>query len=94
IWALQDDDEEDKLFPQYVVKGMALGMFAGMGVGIFEARSDGGVFMSDGSPKGLLHLNTNSNLLTLRPIKLLPQLGFNAETVSPELRLDLFTASF
>jgi len=94
IWALQDEDEEDKLFPQYVVKGMALGMFAGMGVGIFEARSDGGEFMSDGNAKGLLHLDTNSHLLTLRPTKLLPQPEFNVETVSPEWRLDLFTASF
>ena len=94
IWALQDEDEEDKLFPQYIVKGMALGMFAGMGVGIFEARSDGGVFMSDGNPKGLLHLDTNSHLLTVRPTKLLPQPEFNAETVSHEWRLDLFTASF
>ena len=91
---MQDEDEEDKLFPQYVVKGMALGMFAGMGVGIFEARSDGGVFMSDGNPKGLLHLDTDLHLLTLRPAKLLPLPEFNAETVSPEWRLDLFTASF
>ena len=67
IWALQDDDEEDKLFPQYVVKGMALGMFAGMGVGFFEARSDGGVFMSDGNPKGLLHLDTDICLLYTSP---------------------------
>ena len=94
IWALQDEDKEDKLFPQYIIKGMALGMFAGMGVGIFEARSDGGVFMSDGKPKGLLHLDTDLHLLTLRPAKLLPLPEFNAETVPPEWRLDLFTASF
>ena len=91
---MQDEDEEDKLFPQYIVKGMALGMFAGMGVGIFEARSDGGVFMSDGNPKGLLHLDTDLHLLTLRPAKLLPLPEFNAETVSHEWRLDFFTASF
>ena len=29
IWALQDDDEEDKLFPQYIVKGMAAGAIKG-----------------------------------------------------------------
>ena len=94
IWALQDEDKEDKLFPQYIIKGMALGMFAGMGVGIFEARSDGGVFMSDGKPKGLLHLDTDLNLLTLRPAKLLPLPELNAKTISPEWRIDLFTASF
>ena len=94
IWALQDEDKEDKLFPQYIIKGMALGMFAGMGVGIFEARSDGDVFMSDVKPKGLLHLDTELHLLTMRPTKLLPLLKFNTETVSPEWRLDLFTASF
>ena len=94
IWALQDEDKEDKLFPQFIIKGMALGMFAGMEVGIFEARSDGGVFMSDGNPKGLLHLDTNSHLLTLRPANFFPQPNFIAETVSPEWRLDFFTASF
>jgi len=94
IWALQDEDEEDKLFPQYVVKGMALGMFAGMGVGIFEARSDGGVFMSDGNPKGLLHLDTNSHLLALQPAKLLPRPEFDFKVDSSQWRLDLFTASF
>ncbi len=94
IWALQDEDKEDKLFPKYVIKGMAFGLFVGMGVGAFEARSGDGIFMSDGNPKGLLHLDTNSHLLTLRPAKLLPLPEFNAETVSPEWRLDLFTASF
>ena len=94
IWALQDEDKEDKLFPKYVVKGMAFGLFIGMGVGAFEARSGDGIFMSGGKPKGLLHLDTDLHLLTLRPAKLLLQPEFNAETVSPEWRLDLFTASF
>ena len=30
LWALQDEDKEDKFFPKYVVKGMAIGLFAGM----------------------------------------------------------------
>ena len=45
IWALQDEDKEDKLFPKYVTKGMAFGLFVGMGVGAFEARSGDGIFM-------------------------------------------------
>ena len=61
FWALQEDDEEDKFFPKYVVKGMAIGLFAGMAVGIFEAQTDGGVFMSNGVPKGLFHLDMNSH---------------------------------
>ena len=52
VWALQDEDNEDKFFTKYAIKGMALGLFAGMGVGIFEARQDDGIFMSDNKPKG------------------------------------------
>ena len=51
IWALQEDDKEDKFFPKYVVKGMAIGLFAGMAVGIFESQTDSGIFMSNGVPK-------------------------------------------
>ena len=94
IWALQDEDKEDKLFPKYVTKGMAFGLFIGMGVGAFEARSSDGIFMSDGKPKGLLHLDTNSHLLALQPAKLLPRPEFDFEVDSPQWRLDLFTASF
>ncbi|MBC8259047.1 MAG: hypothetical protein H8E38_08520 [SAR324 cluster bacterium] len=94
LWALQDEDKEDKLFPQYVIKGMALGMFAGMGVGIYEARSGGSVFMSKRNPPGLFHLDLNSNVLALRPAKILPRPVIALKTNSPQWRLDLFTASF
>ena len=92
IWALQEEDKEDKLFPKYVVKGMAFGLFIGMGVGAFEARSGDGIFMSDGKPKGFLHLDINSHLLALQPAKFLPLPEFEAN--SHRWRLDLFTASF
>ena len=36
FWALQEEDKEDKFFPKYVVKGMALGLFVGMGFGIYD----------------------------------------------------------
>lgn len=94
IWALQDDDKEDKLFPKYVIKGMALGLFVGMGVGIYEARTDGGIFMSDGKPKGLFHLDANTNILAVTPAKFLPRPDFNISTNSPQWRLDLLTATF
>jgi hypothetical protein len=94
LWALQEEDKEDKLFPKYVIKGLAMGLFVGMGVGIYESQTDSGVFMSDGKPKGLFHLDLNSNILALRPAKLIPQLEFNLHKDSPQWRLDLLTASF
>ena len=86
LWALQEEDKEDKLFPKYVIKGLAMG--------IYESQTDSGIFMSDGKPKGLFHLDLNSNILALRPAKLIPQLEFNLHKDSPQWRLDLLTASF
>jgi hypothetical protein len=94
IWALQDDDKEDKLFPKYVIKGMALGLFAGMGVGIYEARTDGGIFMSDVNPKGLFHLDMNTHILAVTPGKIFPRPELETTTNSPQWRLDLLTATF
>ena len=94
FWALQDEDNEDKFFPKYVVKGMAIGLFAGMAVGISEAQSDGGIFMSNGVPKGLFHLDMNSHSLALTPTKIIPQPHYNASLESPQWRLDLLTAAF
>ena len=92
VWALQDEDEEDKLFPKYTIKGMALGLFAGMGVGIFEAKSDDSMFMSNGKPKGFLHLDSNS--LAIRPAKLIPRPLKYSSNNSSQWSLDLITANF
>ena len=94
LWALQDEDKEDKFFPKYVVKGMAIGLFAGMAVGIFEAQTDSGIFMSNGSPKGFLHLNMYSNSLAFTPTKIIPQPDYNILMESPQWSLDIFTTSF
>ena len=94
FWALQDEDKEDKFFPKYVVKGMAIGLFAGMAVGIYEAQTDGGMFMSNGVPKGLFHLDINSYSLALTPTKIIPQPDYDTAMESPKWRLDLLTAAF
>ena len=94
VWALQDEDDEDKFFTNYAIKGMALGLFAGMGVGIFEAKSDDGVFMSKEEPRGLLHLDINSNILAIDPAKILPKPNFETIRDSIEWQMDLMTASF
>ena len=94
FWALQDEDKEDKFFPKYVVRGMAIGLFAGMAVGIFESQTDSGIFMSNGVPKGLFHLDMNSNSLALTPAKIIPQLDYDASMESPQWSLDLLTATF
>ena len=94
FWALQDEDKEDKFFPKYVVRGMAIGLFAGMAVGIYESQTDSGIFMSNGVPKGLFHLDMNSNSLALTPAKIIPQLDYDASMESPQWSLDLLTATF
>ena len=94
FWALQDEDKEDKFFPKYVVRGMAIGLFAGMAVGIYESQTDSGIFMSNGVPKGLFHLDMNSNSLALTPAKIIPQLDYDASMESPQWSLDLLTAVF
>ena len=94
FWALQDEDKEDKIFPKYVIKGLALGLFVGMGFGIYDSQSGGDIFMSDGKTKGLFHLELNSNILVIRPEKILPlpRLDYNKD--SPQWRLDFLTVSF
>ena len=94
LWALQEDDKEDKFFPKYVIKGMAIGLFAGMAVGIFEAQTDSGVFMSNGVPKGLFHLDMNSHLLSVTPTKIIPRPDYYTSMESPQWSLDLLTAAF
>ena len=94
FWALQDEDKEDKLFPKYVIKGMAIGLFAGMAVGIFEAQTDSGIFMSNGVPKGLFHFDMNSHSLALTATKIIPQPDYDTTMESPQWILDLLTANF
>jgi len=94
FWALQDEDKEDKFFPKYVVKGMAIGLFAGMAVGIYEAQTDSGIFMSNGVPKGFFHLDMNSHSLALTPTKIIPQPNYDPSIESPQWSLDLLSAAF
>ena len=94
FWALQDEDKEDKFFPKYVVRGMAIGLFAGMAVGVFEAQTYSGMFMSNGVPKGLFHLDMNSHSLALSPTKIIPHPNYDSTFESPQWNLDLLTAAF
>ena len=94
FWALQDEDKEDKFFPKYVVRGMAIGLFAGMAVGVFEAQTDSGIFMSNGVPKGLFHLDMNLHSLALTPTKIIPHPVYDSTFDSPQWNLDLLTAAF
>ena len=94
LWALQEDDKEDTFFPKYVIKGMAIGLFAGMAVGIFEAQTDSGMFMSNGVQKGLFHLDMNSHSLALTPTKIIPHPDYDTSMESPQWSLDLLTAAF
>ena len=73
---------------------MAIGLFAGMAVGIYEAHTDGGVFMSNGVPKGLFHLDMNSHSLALTPTKIIPRLDYDTSIESSKWSLDLLSAAF
>ena len=77
-----------------MVKGMAIGLFAGMAVGIYEAQTDSGIFMSNGVPKGLFHLDMNSHSLALTPTKIIPQHNYDPSMESPQWSLDLLSAAF
>ena len=94
FWALQDEDKEDKFFPKYVVKGMAIGLFAGMAVGIYEAQTDGGTFMSNGVPKGLFHFDLNTHSLALTPTKFIPQPDYDTSMESPQFSIDFLSVAF
>ena len=94
LWALQEEDQEDKLFPKYVTKGSAFGLFVGMGFGIYDSQSGGNIFMSNSKTKGLFHLELNSNVLAIRPEKILPMPRLDYNKDSPEWRLDFLTVSF
>ena len=94
LWALQEEDKEDKLFPKYIIKGLAVGLFVGMGYGIYDSQAGGDVFMGDGKPKGLFHFDLNSKVIAIRPAKILPRPELDDNTDSSQWRLDLLTASF
>ena len=94
LWALQEEDKEDELFSKYVIKGMAFGLFVGMGFGIYDSQAGGDVFMGDGKPNGLFHFDLNSNVIALRLAKILPRPELDDNAASPQWRLDLLTASF
>ena len=65
-----------------------------MGFGIYDSQSGGDIFMSDGKTKGLFHLELSSNVLAIRPAKILPRPELVDNTNSPQWHLDLLTASF
>ncbi len=73
---------------------MAIGLFARMAVGVFEAQTDSGIFMSNGVPKGLFHLDMNLHSLALTPTKIIPHPIYDSTFELPQWNLDLFTAAF
>ena len=52
-----------------------------MGFGIYDSQSGGNIFMSNSKTKGLFHLELNSNVLAIRPEKILPlpRLDYNKD---------------
>ena len=91
-WALQDKDGEDKVFPKYVSRYAAIGVFLGMGYGIFDANQGGDVFVSGIPSRSLIDYNLRVNLIIVRPSQFLPRLEFIGN--QGRLSLKLFTASF
>ena len=91
-WALQDKDGEDKVFPKYVSRYAAIGVFLGMGYGIFDANQGGDVFTSGTPSRSLIDYNPRVNLIIVRPSQFLPRLDFIGN--QGRLSLKLLTASF
>ena len=91
-WALQDKDGEDKVFPKYVSRYAAIGVFLGMGYGIFDANQGGDIFTSGTPSRSLIDYYPRENLIIVRPSQFLPWLDIIGN--HNRFSLKLLTASF
>ncbi|MEE2716514.1 MAG: hypothetical protein VX610_03720 [SAR324 cluster bacterium] len=92
MWALQEKDGDEKLFSGYILRGAALGVFAGIAYGFWDAQQ--GDAFSQHTPKGLLHWNHGTQQLALRPARLTPEWSVDANSGASRYQLRLFTAEF
>ena len=99
LWALQDKDPVDDV-PKYMLRGSAIGIFFGMGFGLYEGTQGGvgggDVFGQAPAQKGLLHYNSRAHQLAIRPDRLITPVTLYAASASKQTlpQLKLFSAEF
>lgn len=71
---LLSEDDGDEIFSDYMVKGMGVGALGGLLYGLFYYSPPyyGQAYLNNGQPKGLLHFNSNDNILAVSPVRLFP----------------------
>jgi len=92
LWALQEKDGDEKLFSGYILRGAALGVFAGVAYGFWDVQQ--GDAFSQHTPKGLLHWNHGAQQLALRPARLTPEWSVDVNSGAFQYQLRLFSAEF
>ena len=92
LWALQEKDGDEKLFSGYILRGAALGVFAGVAYGFWDVQQ--GDAFSQHTPKGLLHWNHGAQQLALRPAQLAPEWSVDADSGVSQYQFRIFTAEF
>ncbi len=94
---LLDEDDKDTIFSKYMAKGMAVGALGGLLCGLLDPALPyyGHMYLNNGQPKGLLHFDADTDVLTVRPAKIIPRREFSAnEDDISTWRFDLFTTTF
>ena len=82
----------DQLLKGYILRGAALGVFAGLAYGFWDAQQ--GDAFSQHTPKGLLHWNHGAQQLALRPAQLAPEWSVDADSGVSQYQFRIFTAEF
>jgi hypothetical protein len=91
---LLSEDDDDEIFSNYMVKGMGVGALGGLLYGLFHYPPSHYGYLNNGQPTGLLHFNSNDNILAVSPGKVIPRQSFDKDLEESKWRFDLFSTSF
>ena len=86
---LLTDDDDDKLFSEYMATGAGVGAAGGLLYGLFSSPPP-----YYGQPEGLLHFNAEENLLAVNLGKVIPRRQVDKDMEETGWRFDLFSTSF
>lgn len=91
---LLSENDDDKIFSDYMVKGMGVGALGGLLYGIFSPSYYEQTYLSNGQPKGLLHFSSNDNILAINPGGIIPRPAFDKDLDESTWHFNLFSTSF
>lgn len=90
-WALKDEDENE--LGKIIVRGSALGVFFGMGYGLYEMNYKNDEFVSSAS-EGVFHYDQEKDLIRVQPLHLASYYSLSQFSKENTSHLPLFSASF